>query len=81
MEGSGVSLEPAAVAASSSVKRNLSLQGFTPMATALLYDRFVHACAVTRMLTKAPSTQAIRSSQCCERRAGRTFGWLFVRPA
>jgi hypothetical protein len=29
----------------------------------------------------APSTEAIRNSACCERSAGRTFGWLFVRPA
>ena len=36
-------MEPAAVAASSSVERNLSLQGFMLMAPAPLYDPFVVA--------------------------------------
>jgi hypothetical protein len=77
-EASGVRPEPA-IAVSSSLKRNLSSQGFTLMARCLCTTVSL-SLHLMPMLTRAPPTRVIRSSACCEGSDCRTFAWLFVQP-
>ena len=73
-EGSGVRLEPAAVAASSSVKAQ-PLDARVHADGVRVFARVSLSPRLTRMSTRAPSTRVIRSSARCGRtQAGRSVG-------
>ena len=79
-QGSGVRLEPAAVAAPPRVEAISQCEGSCRWRPRLR-TAFSSGLRLRRMSIQAASTRVIRSSACCERNVSRTSGWPFVRPA